>query len=87
MGPMDVPVLDTCCGPDQLSEPLPPVAVHAVALVTDHFNVNELPGCIWAVAELLADIVTTGAPAGAGVTVTVTDVGPLVPPVPVHASV
>ncbi len=80
-------MLDTCWLPDQLSEPVPPVAVQAVALLTDHLNVNELPGCIWVVAELFADMVTTGAPGGAGVTVTVTEVGPLDPPGPVHARV
>jgi hypothetical protein len=82
-----MPVVEVAWLPDQLSVPVPPVAVHVVALVTDHFNVNELFGWIWAVAALLAEIVTTGAPGGAGVTVTVAELGPLVPPVPVQVSV
>jgi hypothetical protein len=87
MGPIATPVLDVAWLPDQPSEPVPPVGVHVVALVADHFNVNELFGGIWAVVELLADIVTTGAPGGAGVTVTLTELGPLEPPEPIHARV
>lgn len=87
MDPIETPVLDVAWLPDQPSEPVPPEAVHVVALVTDHFNVNELFGWIWAVVELLADIVTTGAPGGVGVTVTLTELGPLELPEPVHARV
>ncbi len=57
MGPIETPVLEVAWLPDQLSEPVPPVAVHVVALVTDHFNVNELFGWIWAAVALFADIV------------------------------
>jgi hypothetical protein len=46
MGPIATPVLEVAWLPDQLSEPVPPVAVHVVALVTDHFSVNELFGWI-----------------------------------------
>jgi hypothetical protein len=65
----DNPVLVTGIDPDQPSLPVPPLAVHAVALVVFQRITSGADGCIVCALWLLAVIATVGAPGGAGLTV------------------
>jgi hypothetical protein len=82
-GPVEVPVLDVPLGPDQPSDPVPPLAVHDVAALVVHDSDADCP----AVSEVgLAAKLWMLAGTGA-VTVTATDAGALVPPAPVQINV
>ncbi len=87
IGPIAPPLLEVGSEPLQPSEPAPPVAVHAVALVVDHLSVTDWPGWICALLALLALNETVGWEGGGAVDVTDTDEGALVPPGPVQVNV
>ncbi len=78
MAPVLKPLSAVGCVAAQPSEPVPPVPVHAVALLVDHTKVTALPGC--KVAGLAAKEID-----GAGTVPTVTTWLVLpVPPGPVQ---
>jgi hypothetical protein len=82
MGPIVVPVLEVGTLPPQL--PVPPPAVHEVALVLVQLRVVEPP--VWiAIGEALKEPIVGGT--GALVTVRPAELGALVPPAPLHVRV
>jgi len=87
IGPATNPLLEVGSEPLHPSEPAPPAAMHAVALVVDHWSVTDWPGWICALLALLALKVTVGWEGGGAVDVTATDEGALVPPGPVQVNV
>ncbi len=84
IGPTFIPVLDTATAPFQLSAPLPPLAVHVVALVVDHAIDVDCPATRLAGDALIDVMLAAG---GGAVTVTTTELGPALPPDPVQVSV
>jgi len=69
------------------SEALPPLAVHDVAPLLDQLNVTVEPVGTVALVPPLASSVTVGCTGGTACTVTLTELGALVPPAPVHVKV
>lgn len=81
------PELEVGCVPDQLSEPEPPLAVHAVALLLIQLIDTDVPMVAVSVAWLLACRLTVGCCGVAAVTVTLVEAAALVPPAPVQVRV
>jgi hypothetical protein len=65
------------------SEPVPPPAVQEVAPVVDHASVVVCPDCTVSGEAVKATML---AAAGALVTLTLTELGTLLPPIPVQVS-
>lgn len=86
-GPTVTPVLELGCVPDQLSDPAPPLAAQAVALVLIQLSVALEPGVMVSDEWPLAFSATVGCCGAAALTVTVVVAGELVPPAPVHVNV
>jgi hypothetical protein len=85
MGPTVIPALDVPTGPIQLSEPLPPLAEHDVALLLDQASDVDCP-TTRVDGEAVNDVMLA-AGGGALLTLTITETGPLAPPAPVQFSV
>ncbi len=85
IGPTVIPVLDVATDPLQLSAPLPPLAVHAVALLVDQASEVDWP-TTRLVGEALKEVMLA-AGGGVLVTLTMTERGPLAPPLPEQLSV
>jgi hypothetical protein len=82
-----VPVLvaTLVAGSVPLQLPVPPVAVQLVASSVTHESAAAWPA--WMVAGVTAKATMLAGADVAGVTSTLTDAGPALPPVPVHVSV
>jgi len=85
IGPTVIPVLDTPTAPFQLSAPLPPLAVHVVALVVDQAIEVDCPATRL-VGDAFMDVMLAAGD-GALLTLTMTELGPLAPPAPLQLSV
>jgi len=85
-GPTSTPVLEVGFVPLQ-SEALPPLAVHDVALLLDQLKVTVDPVSTVGLALPFADKVTVGCTGTTGLTVTLVELGALVPPPPVQVNV
>jgi hypothetical protein len=79
-----VPVLEVATGPPQPSLPLPPPAVQLSALLLVQARLLEAPDCN---DEGVAVKLVMDAAGGVAVTVTLTELGALVPPAPLHVKV
>jgi len=82
--PVDVPLLEVATGPPQPSLPLPPPAVQLAALLVVQARRVEPPDCN---AEGVAVKLPMDAAGGVAVTVTLTELGALVPPAPLQVNV
>jgi hypothetical protein len=85
-GPIETPEFAVALVPLQ-SEALPPLAVHDVALLLDHEKVTVPPVITVALLLPLASKVTVGCTGTTGWTVTLVELGALLPPAPVHVKV
>jgi len=85
IGPTVIPVLAVATDPVQLSAPLPPLAVHDVALLLDQASEVDWP-TTRLVGEALKDVMLA-AGGGTLLTLTMTELGPLAPPLPEQLSV
>jgi len=82
--PVEVPLLEVATGPPQPSLPLPPPAVQLVALLLVQARLLEPPDCN---DEGVAVKLAMDAAGGVAVTLTLTELGVLVPPAPLHVKV
>jgi len=85
-GPTSTPEFEVDLFPLQ-SELLPPLAVHDVAWLLDQLKVTIEPVSTVALPAPSANKVTVGCTGTTGLTVTLLELGALVPPLPVQVSV